>query len=211
MKTNDILAQIDEALYDSSVSVDAMRSRPAESDGERQQDGYTADYAWSDEATATSQPEVWIAAAGTDPREQGWQRLDGIASVEFGEDVATVEISPHTEALVRTLRRASGADRVVVQRTPEQLGIRLAMTDDEIAEFQRNFQAFIEGYAAAYRRAVEGVAGALQQLREGFQGGGWMDTNGDPVEPPVRPSPPLPRRDGRPAWQSQYGPARRRR
>lgn len=164
MNSDDILAQIDTALGDSSVSLDAMRSRPE------------------------AEPQVWIAPAGTDVDGDEWQRIEGISNIEFNEEPV------------------EGADRFIVQCTAQQLEVRVSMSDDEIAQFQ----AFVEAQAAC-RRAAEAIAVSLQQLRDGFQGGDCADIGGDPVEASQRPRPPLPHRDGRPAWQSNYGPARRRR
>ncbi|MFH9574243.1 hypothetical protein ACH4MG_27345 [Streptomyces sp. NPDC017454] len=55
MRSEDILAQIDDTLDDWSVSDDAMRSRPPV---ERETVG----------------PRLWIAPVGTGPRDDGWQR-----------------------------------------------------------------------------------------------------------------------------------------
>ncbi|MFZ3592280.1 hypothetical protein [Streptomyces sp. BH104] len=84
-------------------------------------------------------------------------------------------------------------------------------TTAELEAFTRSFQAAAQASASAFRQGLEAVAHSLQQMQDGFQGSEWADTNGNPVQPPERPRPPLPRRDGRPAWQTPYGPARRRR
>ncbi|MEU6768550.1 hypothetical protein ABZ916_39330 [Streptomyces sp. NPDC046853] len=134
--TDDILAQIDHALYDVTVGPDAMRSRPAPDAG----------------------PQVWIAPAGTDPADEGWEPIGHLVDIE--EQVTIVEIAPDLERLTR---------------------------------------------------AFQAVQQMLRRVTWTTNAGEWVDTNGDPVEPPVRPRPALPRRDGRPAWQSPHGPAHRRR
>lgn len=161
----DDVARIDEVLYDYTVSADAMRSRPA-----------VADALPPDDSIVATGGLIWIAPAGTDPRGEDWQRLDGIAGVEFGEQVAIIEIPLDLERFTAGIRAAQEAVAANLERT-----------------------------LAAARQALQGLAEALGRDGE------WVDTNGDPAPPPVRPSPPLPRRDGRPAWQSSYGPARRRR
>lgn len=158
----DDVARIDEVLYDYTVSADAMRSRPA-------------DALPPDGSIVATGGLIWIAPAGTDPRGEGWQRLDGIASVAFGEQVAIIEI-PDLERFTAGIRAAQEAVAANLERT-----------------------------LAAARQALQGLAEALGRNGE------WVDTNGDPVSPPVRPSPPLPHCDERPAWQTPYGPARRRR
>ncbi|MFJ9037940.1 hypothetical protein ACIRF8_15275 [Streptomyces sp. NPDC102406] len=121
-------------------------------------------------------PKAWIAPVGTDAGGEGWQRLEGIASIEFGDEVATVEIVPDLERFTRSMRAAQ------------------------------------EAVAAHMARTSEVAQQALQALTEAVRDSGdWVDTNGDPVQSPLRPRPPLPRRDGRPAWETPHGPARRRR
>ncbi|WP_372344678.1 hypothetical protein [Streptomyces sp. KL116D] len=82
--------------------------------------------------------------------------------------------------------------------------------DVATVEIVPDVEAFTNALAGAYRQSVEVAARSLELLRDALRGGEWVDTNGDPVQPPQRPRPPLPRRDGRPAWQTPYGPARRR-
>lgn len=85
-----------------------------------------------------------------------------------------------------------------------QAEARAAM-NEAMQRIQITMRPAIEAAAAALQRMAE----AVKQVTQGLQSSEWVDTNGDPVEPLERPRPPLPRRDGRPAWQTPYGPARR--
>ncbi|WP_328632036.1 hypothetical protein [Streptomyces sp. NBC_00356] len=95
--------------------------------------------------------------------------------------------------------------RTTVHAELVQTEARAAM-DEAMQRIRVAMQPAIEAAAAALQRMAE----AVKQVAQSVQGGEWVDTNGDPVEPPERPRPALPRRDGRPAWQTPYGPARRR-
>lgn len=95
--------------------------------------------------------------------------------------------------------------RTTVHAELVQAEARAAM-NEAMQRIQIAMRPAIEAAAAALQRMAE----AVKQVTQGLQSSEWVDTNGDPVEPPARPRPPLPRRDGRPAWQSPYGPARRR-
>lgn len=166
MKTNDILAQIDEALYDSSVSVDAMRSRPVE----------------PARAELSIPLDLRRLLARRLMENHG---LDMVATRLAVLNVARGHEAPHAE-LVHAEARA------VVDETVQRI------------------REVVQPSLVAMLEAFQSLGAAVKQAAAGFQGD-WVDTNGDLAPPPVRPSPPLPRRDGRPAWQSQYGPARRRR
>ncbi|GAA1887811.1 hypothetical protein GCM10009837_07010 [Streptomyces durmitorensis] len=61
---DDILNQIDNALYDSTVGPDAMRSRPATEPG----------------------PRLWIAPAGTDADGDGWEEIGYVTGVDLTID-----------------------------------------------------------------------------------------------------------------------------
>ncbi|WP_069883490.1 hypothetical protein [Streptomyces luteocolor] len=78
--------------------------------------------------------------------------------------------------------------------------------DEAILVISVDARAFTAGMVAA----VEGLTRLREALGE-LRHGEWIDTNGDPVQQPERPRPALPRRDGRPAWQSPYGPPQPRR
>lgn len=70
MNSDDILQQIDHALYDSAVGPDAMRSIPAP------------------EPAAESGPWLWIAPRGTAEDGDGWQEIQGVTDVHMGIDSA---------------------------------------------------------------------------------------------------------------------------
>jgi hypothetical protein len=209
VKASDILNQIDEAL-DDWMSPDAMRSRPAAGREPAAERGIVA-----------TSGRVWLAPVGTDPGDDGWQRLDGISSIEIHEDVATVEITPDTEPLNRALQAAaasmrSSTDMMIDASTIDpNAGQTPQLTwGDLAAAIQQAEEARARYAEAALRhigRALERIAqhsgnDSFQHLPEAD---GCNDCS-DPAEPPQRPRPPLPRRDGRPAWQTPYGPARRR-
>jgi hypothetical protein len=94
----------------------------------------------------------------------------------------------------------------------QPLGVTSIETAVDLERFTAGIRAVQEAVAANVERTLAAAQAALRGLAEALHGGGeWVDTNGNPVEPPVRPRPPLPRRDRRPAWQTPYGPARGRR
>ncbi|WP_420032284.1 hypothetical protein ACN2WE_05320 [Streptomyces sp. cg28] len=91
-------------------------------------------------------------------------------------------------------------------------GIATVVITPDLEEFTARFQEAVQTVVAARLQAMRVAAEALQRFAEALRHEGeWGDTNAAPVEPSQRPRPPLPRRDGRPAWQTPYGPARRRR
>lgn len=145
-----------------------------------------------DEVVA-SPTEVWIAPAGTDLRGDGWERLDCVASVDFGEmtlDPATIDPTAG-QSPTATWGDLQG----VIERFEEARAMRAAIILELVSQaIGRLAEQY--GDTDMFRHAPEAED---------------CDDCGDPVEPPVRPSPPLPRRNGRPGWQSPYGPARRRR
>lgn len=77
-RSDDILNQIDEILYDSSVGPDAMRSRPAP------------------EPAAATGPRLWIAPAGTAEDGDGWEEITcHVTDIEFTIDpTATTSAAP---------------------------------------------------------------------------------------------------------------------
>lgn len=64
MRSEDILAQIDDTLDDWTVSGDAMRSRPPV---EREPTG----------------PRLWIAPVGTGPRDDSWHEVGHVTIIDF--------------------------------------------------------------------------------------------------------------------------------
>ncbi|WP_428956169.1 hypothetical protein [Streptomyces sp. cg35] len=203
MKTNDILAQINDALGDWTVGPDAMRSRPAaEPPPEEPQP-----------------PRMWIAPVGTEIGDEGWQQLNGIGSIEIDGDVATATVTLDTEHLDNALQRAAAN----IRRTTD-FTINPATTNPNAGqpaplswgEFAAAIQQAEEERVRRAAEALACLARALQRIGEQaatFQHAPEAEDCDDctaPVEPPQRPRPPLPRRDGRPAWQTPYGPARRR-
>ncbi|MET9190133.1 hypothetical protein ABZX63_33440 [Streptomyces tendae] len=73
MRSEDILAQIDDTLDDWTVSDDAMRSRP------------TVEH-------EPAGPRLWIAPVGTGPRDNGWEEVGHIANIDF--HIEPPEIDP---------------------------------------------------------------------------------------------------------------------
>jgi hypothetical protein len=154
--TDDILNQFDTALYDVTVSPDAMRSRP------------------DLEPTRTLPGPVPVVQMMDASGE--WQELGGITSIDI--QMEPPEVDPDFAQAWRDVQEYIA--RVHVER------VRLVAAALE-----------------AMRRAIQQVAPAAQQTGEAFQhlpeAAGCNDC-GEPGRP----------RD-RPAWQSPYGPAQRRR
>lgn len=135
-------------------------------------------------------PRLWIASAGADSDGDGWQEIEGVASIDidfrpevehgYTGDEATFVISIDSGAAAAALATA------------------------------------IEG-VRRFREALEACAEAFRRASLGLQDSEWIDSNGDAI--PAVPVVPFedrtfsrePRRSGdRPAWQSPYGPARKR-
>lgn len=72
MRADDILSQIDEALHDSAVGPDAMRSRPVEE-------------------PAKPQAQLWIAPVDTSVDGNGWQPLGTIDEADLHIDQTTID------------------------------------------------------------------------------------------------------------------------
>lgn len=173
--TDDPVARIDEVLYDYTVSADAMRSRPA-----------VAGMLPPDDSIVATGGLIWIAPASTDPRGAGWERLEGVASVELTIDTSTVDSTAWERPAVTWSELSEAMERLEEERARRAAAL-LEMIDRTVMRLAERW-----GGADVFRRAPEA-------------------DDCDPAPPPVRPSPPLPRRDGRPAWQTPYGPAKRRR
>ncbi|MFJ4925330.1 hypothetical protein [Streptomyces sp. NPDC088736] len=155
--TDDVLAQIDSAMEDWTISGDAMRSRPG---GGTKRPGFQG-----------ATPTVHIVDEAGE-----WQQLDGIARIDF-----------HIEQPV--------IDPEIV-RAWQEMQERIVRAQMERA---RQIAAMFDALRQAFRQAMP----AVQQAAEAFQHLPEAEGCDDCGKPP-RP------RD-RPAWQSLYGPARRRR
>ncbi|MGW0904978.1 hypothetical protein [Streptomyces sp. NPDC002853] len=203
--TDDILNQIDNALYDAAVGPDAMRSRP----------------------TPEPRPQVWIAPVGTDVDGDGWEPIGHVTDIDVRPDEPETADRPRIalswetrQLLIDRLVDNQGLSRMAARhavRTVEQgrdhryadlvRSEARAIVDETVQRIRDAVQPGLEAAAAAIRAFGE----ALKQATRGLRDGEWVDTNGDPVEPSEPPRPPLPRRDQRPAWQTPYGPPQRRR
>lgn len=159
--TDDILAQIDHAVADWTISGDAMRSRP-EPEPEPFYFGGTT-------------PTLYIADEAGE-----WQQVEGVASVEVCVEMPAID-PEFAEAWARL------ADRI---REAELERVRRAQV--ALAAF---VQAVKDTLAPAVEQAGRDTSEAFRHLPE-------AEGCNDCVPPP--------RRD-RPAWQSPYGPAQRRR
>lgn len=160
--SDDILAQIDSALGDWSVGPDAMRVQPA------------AEPFHFGGAT----PLLYIA-----DEVDGWQQVEGVASVEFCVDVSEV-FEEAAEAWAQITERIRQAEHERVRR--------------ERAALEAFVQAVRSMLAPAVERAASSMSDATEAFRHLPEAEGCNDCK------------PALRRD-RPAWQTPYGPARRRR
>ncbi|MFE9432375.1 hypothetical protein ACFYNA_15455 [Streptomyces sp. NPDC006640] len=159
---DDVLNQIDAALYDVTVSADAMRSRPvAEPDG-----------------VLGVVPTVYIADEAGD-----WQEIQAAISASFD-----LEIDP------------ASIDQAAVNPPPtvDRGTIRDLMIRFDAAQARRA-QVVLEVLKRAMAQLAAPVGEAADAFRHLPEAVGCNDCD-----------PPAPPRD-RPAWQSPYGPARRRR
>lgn len=75
MRADDILDQINEALGDSTVGPDAMRSQAAIK-------------------PVSAEPQIWIAPVGTPAGAEGWQPLGHISDVDFEMHIDQSTIDP---------------------------------------------------------------------------------------------------------------------
>jgi hypothetical protein len=127
---------------------------------------------------------IWIAPAGTHPGGGGWQRLDGITGCEFTINPSTIDPAAWTQPAATWPELLEAMERMEEERARCAAAL-LQMIDRIVMRLAERW-----GVADVFRHAPE------------------ADDCGDPAPPPVRPSPPLPRRDRRPAWQTPYGPRR---
>lgn len=72
-------------------------------------------------------------------------------------------------------------------------------TERRVIEIHEALRSFMRGYAEAVRPAIEEFGRQLQAASQAMRSAGLIDDHGKAV-----------RRRDRPAWQSPYGPARRR-
>lgn len=160
---------------------------------------------------------MWIAPVGTEIGDEGWQRLDGI---EIHDDIAIVTITADTERLDNTLTRAAASIRRTADLTIDPATINPNAGQPARLTWGELAAAIQQAEEERVQRAAEALshlARALQRIGERaamFQHAPEADDCDDctePDEPPQRSRPALPRRDGRPAWQTPYGPVRRRR
>ncbi|MER7053428.1 hypothetical protein [Streptomyces sp. NPDC000351] len=160
MRSEDILAQIDDTLDDWSVSDDAMRSRPGgEPEGIK---GFTTQFAIMDEAGE-------------------WQNVPGVRRIDF--HIEPPEIDPEFQ-----------------QRCQEIQDYLVRATAERVRRAQQVMEAFVRSFTesiAAVQPRVEEAGRAIADCAKA-------------VEQATPPQPPGQRHD-RPAWQSPYGPPRRRR
>lgn len=131
---------------------------------------------------------VWMAPVGTPWDAEGWEEIGHITDLEMTLDEATLD--------------------------PAAISPQPAVAWDEVAEYIRRAQlerarhaqavveAFVQVLTTAVAPAVERAASSMSDAAEAFrhlpEAEGCNDCK------------PQPRRD-RPAWQSPYGPAQRRR
>lgn len=176
--TDDILAQIDHAVDDWTISEDAMRSKPVV------------------EPQSVARTAVWIAPVGTDPRDTGaWQEVGYITDLDMTIDPATID-------------PAAGASAPVA--TWDEIQQYIAHIEAQRARRAAALQAFIGAYVEAVKPAVEAAGAAFAEMSRTLQQVGPDNLRHLPEAEGCNQCTPPPRRD-RPAWQSPYGPARRRR
>lgn len=162
MRSEDILAQIDDTLDDWTVSGDAMRSRPP---AEREVVG----------------PRLWIAPAGTGPRDDGWEDVGHVHSIDF--NIEPPRIDPEFQRRWQELQNYLA--RAAVERA------RLA-------------QQVMEAFTQAFTESLEAVLPRIEEAGQAIADCAKAVEQAAPPQPPGR-------RNDRPAWQSPYGPSQRRR
>lgn len=149
-------------------------------------------------AERPAEPTVWIAPAGTAINGDGWARLEGVSDVEFIEEEPDVIDGYTSQAPLRDVEIT-------------------VILSDQLAETAEIFAALRRAALESVRRSVEAATHAIQQFSTAFDDSEWIDSNGDAI--PAVPVVPFEdrtharkrrRRPDRPAWQSPYGPARRR-
>jgi hypothetical protein len=131
----------------------------------------------------TTGTRLWIVPAGTEPDADGWQPLGHVGEVEIEYEGDEEPDFPADFA------------------TPTNIVIVIdAASVTAAAERIRQLQAAFQAYVEAVRPRMEEAGRALAQGFEALRQAGLVDHDCKPARP----------RD-RPAWQSPYGPPRRRR
>ncbi|WP_282084053.1 hypothetical protein [Streptomyces tendae] len=175
MRSEDILAQINDTLDDWAVSDDAMRSRPGGETGGVK--GFTPQFAIMDEVAA---PRFWIAPVGTPVEADGWEEVGYITDADFVIAPAAVATPQPTV-------------------TWDEIACFIAQIEEGRARRARLLEAFVQAF-------TESIETVRPRIEEAFQ------AIADCVQAVEHAAPPPPgRRRDRPAWQSPYGPPRRRR
>lgn len=129
------------------------------------------------------EPEVrvWIAPVGTSPDDADWEPVGHITSVDFHIDPPAIDPE---------FARAWQAFHEQLARAQAERARRA----------QAVMEAFVRAYTEAVKPAAEAASRAFAELARAVQQAGARDDHAKPA----------PRRD-RPAWQTPYGPPRRRR
>ncbi|MDX2800095.1 hypothetical protein [Streptomyces scabiei] len=81
-----------------------------------------------------------------------------------------------------------------------QLRLRSDITPEQIARARETWEAFVRVYAQAIGNAIAEIAKAFDEFVRQLREAGLVNEDGTPAKRPDRP-----------AWQSPYGPPRRRR
>lgn len=136
----------------------------------------------ADEPTRATGPQVWAAPVGTDPDADGWQSLGVIGELDL--EIGEFTIDPQAVA--------SQAPAVTWEE------VRQAIIEVQATQARRA-QAILDVIRQSLERLAAPAAEAADSFRHLPEAVGCDECR-----------PPAPPRD-RPAWQSKYGPARRRR
>ena len=132
-------------------------------------------------------PRVWLAPAGTEPDGDGWQEVGYLTSIDLEIDQATIDPAALT--------------------TPEPT-VTWQELSNYIAEVQaeraRRAQQLIQEWVRAFTESIQAAQPRVEEA------GRAIAEYAKAVEQAAPPQPPG-RRHDRPAWQSPYGPAQRRR
>lgn len=141
-----------------------------------------------------SGPRLCIAPAGTAADGDGWEEIGHVTDLDLTID--------------------DGQDAIEHGYTADEITVTLSF---DTGAATAALATAIEG-VRRFREALEACAEAFSRAHLGPREGEWVDTNGDPVPAvPVAPSEARTpsrkqrRKGDRPAWQSKYGPAHRRR
>lgn len=142
------------------------------------------------EPAAAPGPRLWIATVGTAEDGDGWQEIEGVTAVDMNIDQATIDPA----ALTSTAPSVTWGD--IQEYFARIQAERVRRAQAAIDVFMQAMTAVIAPVAERACRDLSEAAEAFRHLPE--------------AEGCNNCSKPAPPRD-RPAWQSPYGPARRRR